>query len=484
MAGLGRNLGQVDWQNENLAGVVKNTYDPTPMTVDRPLADIQTWREANGITVKAAADGSPIPNPILTFDEASFPANIKNMFRHAGFVEPTPIQAQSWPIALSGNNMVGIAKTGSGKTLSFALPAVIHIMAQGPVQHGEGPIAVFIAPTRELAVQIDEECRKVSQRQYRTACVYGGADKRTQIRDCRGAYIVTATPGRMIDFLEGGLTNLKRATYVVLDEADRMLDMGFEPQINAILSQVRPDRQTLMFSATWPKEVRHLAQTFLKDWVQINVGYSDLAANADVRQHIWFVEQHQKKDELMDLLRQVQETVPKVLIFAKTKRGVDELADFLQKEGIRPLTIHGDRNQAQRDQALAQFRRAKHAIMIATDVAQRGLDIRDLPCVINYDFPDQLEDYVHRIGRTGRAGDIGDAYSFFTPGDVALASGLLEVLEKANQPVDDFLRQLASQSSNRPQYGGNRRYGKGGKGGRYGGGGGYNRGYGGGKGRW
>eukprot|EP01063_Lacrimia_lanifica_P028841 TRINITY_DN428_c0_g1_i1.p2 TRINITY_DN428_c0_g1~~TRINITY_DN428_c0_g1_i1.p2 ORF type:complete len:498 (+),score=231.45 TRINITY_DN428_c0_g1_i1:40-1494(+) len=484
MAGLGRNLGQVDWQNENLAGVVKNTYDPTPMTVDRPLADIQTWREANGITVKAAADGSPIPNPILTFDEASFPANIKNMFRHAGFVEPTPIQAQSWPIALSGNNMVGIAKTGSGKTLSFALPAVIHIMAQGPVQHGEGPIAVFIAPTRELAVQIDEECRKVSQRQYRTACVYGGADKRTQIRDCRGAYIVTATPGRMIDFLEGGLTNLKRATYVVLDEADRMLDMGFEPQINAILSQVRPDRQTLMFSATWPKEVRHLAQTFLKDWVQINVGYSDLAANADVRQHIWFVEQHQKKDELMDLLRQVQETVPKVLIFAQTKRGVDDLQDFLQGKGIRPLIIHGDRNQAQRDQALAQFRRAKHAIMIATDVAQRGLDIRDLPCVINYDFPDQLEDYVHRIGRTGRAGDIGDAYSFFTPNNVALAQGLLEILEKANQPVDDFLRQLAQQSSQSRYGGGNRRYGKGGKGGRYGGGGGYNRGYGGGKGRW
>ena len=388
MANLGRGLGQVNWRSENLAECNKNIYQQSNTTESRQESDILMWREANGITVNSPSGVTP--KPILTFEEANFPDSVKGMFKRNNFVEPTPIQAQSWPIALSGSNLVGIAKTGSGKTLSFALPAVLHIAAQPPLQPYDGPIALFVSPTRELAVQIDEEAKKVCGREFRTACVYGGAVRSMQLRELNGASIVTAAPGRLIDFLEGGQTNLKRATYVVLDEADRMLDMGFQPQINSIMSQVRPDRQTLMFSATWPKEVRTLAQDFLGEWIQINVGYSDLAANADVRQHIWFVEQSEKRTQLMDLLQQIRGHVNKVLIFVQTKRGVDELADFLQRHDLRPLTIHGDKTQQQRDTALNMFRRQKHAIMIATDVAQRGLDIRDLPAVINYDFPEQV----------------------------------------------------------------------------------------------
>eukprot|EP01062_Namystynia_karyoxenos_P020251 TRINITY_DN1767_c3_g1_i1.p1 TRINITY_DN1767_c3_g1~~TRINITY_DN1767_c3_g1_i1.p1 ORF type:complete len:593 (+),score=211.22 TRINITY_DN1767_c3_g1_i1:103-1881(+) len=469
MGQLGMGLHQVNWGQQELVTLNKNTYQPSQTTETREPGDVQQWRQATGISVDAGSIDH-VPNPILTFAEANFPPHVQQLFQRQGFVEPTPVQAQAWPVAMTGHNMVGIAKTGSGKTLAFGIPAVMHIQQQPPLRPGDGPMAMFLAPTRELCMQIDEEIRKVaSGAGMRTAAVYGGMPRGPQIRDLRsGAQIVTATPGRMIDFLESSVTNLRRATFCVLDEADRMLDMGFEPQIRSIMSQVRPDRQTLMFSATWPKEVRSLAQDFLVDWVQLNVGYGDMAANADVRQHIWFVEQGDKQRELLNLLGQLQGSVNKVLIFAQTKHGVENLADFLQQQGIRTLTIHGDKTQQQRDHALSIFRRSAAAILIATDVAQRGLDIRGLPAVINYDFPDALEDYIHRIGRTGRAGDIGDAYSFFTPQNAGLARGLVKILEKADQPIDPFLQQVAQASGG--GMGGRSRYGKGGYGGGYKGG--------------
>ena len=201
-----------------------------------------------------------------------------------GFSAPSSIQSQAWPIALSGRDLVAIAETGSGKTIGFALPAMVHISAQPRIQYGDGPIALILAPTRELAVQIQSECNRFgSSSRLRTAAVYGGVPKGPQIRDLqRGAEIVIATPGRLIDMLEAGKTSLKRVTYLVMDEADRMLDMGFEPQIRKIVEQVRPDRQTLMFSATWPKEVQRLASDFLNDFVQVNIGSMELAANHNV----------------------------------------------------------------------------------------------------------------------------------------------------------------------------------------------------------
>lgn len=221
------------------------------------------------------------------------------IFRRQGFTEPTSIQAQGWPIALSGRDMVGIASTGSGKTLSYILPAIVHINSQSKLGRKDGPIALVLAPTRELAQQIQQVADDFGHSSgIRNTCLYGGAPKGAQARDLDGGVeIVIATPGRLLDFLESGRTNLKRCTYLVLDEADRMLDMGFEPQIRKIIEQIRPDRQTLMWSATWPKEVKNLAEDFLKDYAQINVGSLQLAANHNILQIIDVCQDYEKENK-------------------------------------------------------------------------------------------------------------------------------------------------------------------------------------------
>merc|ERR1719409_392149 len=232
--------------------------------------------------------GKNIPKPVMTFEESPFPEYVLQEIYAAGFKNPTPIQAQGWPMALSGLDVVGIAATGSGKTLAFILPAIVHINAQPYLKPGDGPIALVVAPTRELAVQIEKEAQKFGQSsKIKITCVYGGMPKGPQARALRnGVEIVIATPGRLIDFCESGTTNLRRVTYLVLDEADRMLDMGFEPQIKKIISQIRPDRQTLFWSATWPKDVRNLAHSFLKEFIQVNIGSDQLKASTHVKQII------------------------------------------------------------------------------------------------------------------------------------------------------------------------------------------------------
>merc|ERR1712003_551064 len=224
-----------------------------------PWEEADRIRKAKNISI---VEGHDIPKPVRTFEEASFPEYVLEEVSRAGFKEPTPIQVQGWPIALSGRDMVGTAETGSGKTLAFLLPAVVHINAQPYLSKGDGPIVLALAPTRELAIQIQEEANRFgSSSKIKNTVVYGGVPRRTQQQDLRdGVEIVIATPGRLIDFLDAGDTNLKRLTYLVLDEADRMLDMGFEPQVRKITSQVRPDRQTLMWSATWPPQIQDLAK--------------------------------------------------------------------------------------------------------------------------------------------------------------------------------------------------------------------------------
>lgn len=233
----------------------------------RAPQEVERYRAQHQITVRG-----PSPNPIQYFDEACFPDYCMNEIRRQRYTEPTPIQAQAWPIVMSGNNLVGIAKTGSGKTLAFILPAIVHINGQQPLKRGDGPIALVLAPTRELAQQIQTVANDFGSNAYvRNTCIFGGAPRSKQANDLeRGVEIVIATPGRLLDFLQGGTTNLRRCTYLVLDEADRMLDMGFEPQIRKILGQIRPDRQILMWSATWPKEVRQLAEDFLGNYLQVS----------------------------------------------------------------------------------------------------------------------------------------------------------------------------------------------------------------------
>eukprot|EP01027_Heterolobosea_sp_BB2_P012094 GEZU01017545.1.p1 GENE.GEZU01017545.1~~GEZU01017545.1.p1 ORF type:complete len:485 (+),score=105.94 GEZU01017545.1:37-1491(+) len=285
----------IDWSKQNLPTFEKNFYVEHPDVANADPKEVREWRDEHRITV----EGKNPPNPIRTFEQSSFPKDILDKFARSGFTTPTTIQSQGWPVALSGRDLIGVAETGSGKTLAFGLPAIIHILAQPYLRPGDGPIALVLAPTRELAMQIQKELQVfASAAKLKTACLYGGSSKYAQIRELqRGVDFVIATPGRLIDLLQVGATNLKRVTYLVMDEADRMLDMGFEPQIRKILTSIRPDRQTLMWSATWPKEIRNLAYEFLQDPVKITVGSEELSANARVKQNILLVTEEAKEQK-------------------------------------------------------------------------------------------------------------------------------------------------------------------------------------------
>lgn len=320
--------------------------------------------------------GREIPRPCITFGDCGLPDYILEETVKQGFTKPTAIQAQGMPIAMTGRDMVGIAQTGSGKTLAYVAPALVHIQHQETVRRGDGPIALILAPTRELAQQIQQVANDFGQRtNTNNTCVFGGAPKGPQIRDLeRGAEIVIATPGRLIDFLESGTTNLRRTTYLVLDEADRMLDMGFEPQIRKIISQIRPDRQVLMWSATWPKEIRKLAEEFLRDYIQINIGSLNLAANENILQIIECCQEYEKETRLFKLLTEIsQQGDSKAIVFVETKRKVDQIAGIIKRQGWRADGIHGDKTQKDRDYVLNTFRRMSNGILVATDVASRGL---------------------------------------------------------------------------------------------------------------
>lgn len=348
----------------------KNFYIEHPAVTARRPEEVEEYRRKKDIHVK----GDGVPKPVTTFEEASFPEYVLAEVRRANFAEPTPIQAQGWPMALLGRDLIGLAETGSGKTLSYLLPAVVHINAQPFLKPGDGPIVLVLAPTRELAVQIQNECHKFgSSSRIKSTCVYGGASKGPQAGDLRrGVEIVIATPGRLIDFLESRTTNLRRVTYLVLDEADRMLDMGFEPQIRKIIGQIRPDRQTLLWSATWPKEIQSLAREFLNDPYQVLIGSPDLKANHRITQHFDFAADHEKYSKLIQILEKEMDG-RRILIFCHTKRGCDDITRQLRMDGWPALSIHGDKSQKERDWVLQEFRTGKHPIMIATDVAARGL---------------------------------------------------------------------------------------------------------------
>ncbi|KAJ3365012.1 ATP-dependent RNA helicase dbp2 [Kappamyces sp. JEL0680] len=407
--------------------------------------------------------GREVPKPVMTFAEASFPSYVLKEVETLGFHSPTPIQSQ-------------------GKTLAFILPAIVHINAQPLLSPGDGPIVLILAPTRELALQIQVECNKFgSSSRIKNTCLYGGVPKGPQIRDLqRGAEIVIATPGRLIDLLSMGVTNLKRVTYLVMDEADRMLDMGFEVQIRKIVDQIRPDRQTLLWSATWPKEVEGLARDYQKEFIQVNIGSLELSASHTITQHVDICDESEKSRKTKAILDQ-QPKESKVIIFTGTKRNADMVTDELRRDGYSALAIHGDKKQNERDWVMREFKQGRCQILIATDVAARGLDVKDIKVVINYDFPNNIEDYVHRIGRTGRAKTLGTSYTFFTVDNYKQARELVKILDEANQVVEPRLRDLAGRGGGggvRRPYGAPR--GGGGYGGRGGNSYGGNRSYGGG----
>ncbi|XP_022184494.1 DEAD-box ATP-dependent RNA helicase 20 [Nilaparvata lugens] len=443
----GQGLRKPIWDKTALMPFEKNFYEPHQDVKNRSEDEVGEYRSRKEITVK----GQNIPFPSQFFKEGNFPTYVMDVIMRQGFSEPTAIQAQGWPIALSGRDLVGIAQTGSGKTLAYILPAAVHIKNQSKLNRGDGPIALILAPTRELAQQIQSVAHDFGgTSSIRNTCIFGGAPKGPQAKDLeRGVEIVIATPGRLIDFLERGTTNLKRCTYLVLDEADRMLDMGFEPQIRKIIEQIRPDRQVLMWSATWPKEVQALAEDFLNDYVQINIGSLELAANHNIRQIIDVCNDAEKEGKLMKLLKDIgNERGFKAIIFVETKKKVDDITKLIKKDGFPAICIHGDKSQQERDYVLSEFRSGKCAILVATDVAARGLDVEDVKYVINFDYPNTSEDYIHRIGRTGRCQQAGTAYTFFTANNQRQAKELISVLTEAKQDVNPKLHELANMAKN------------------------------------
>ncbi|KAI5477078.1 hypothetical protein MNV49_006877 [Pseudohyphozyma bogoriensis] len=443
MGNLGDSLAPISARE--LAGLIpfqKDFYDEHPAVTARSDQEVKQFREDNNIRV----DSAGARKPATSFEEANFPGYIMDEIRRAGFSSPSAIQCQGWPIALSGQDFVGISATGSGKTITFALPAMVHINAQPSLKPFDGPIVLILAPTRELAVQIKDECTKFgASSSIRNTCVYGGAPKHGQLSDLsRGSEIVVATPGRLIDFLENGKTNLRRVTYLVLDEADRMLDMGFEKAIRQIVSQIRPDRQTLMFSATWPREVQDLARNFLRNPVRCTIGSLDLTANDDIDQRFEVVNGfHDKKERLKAHLEALGEEGGKVLVFCGTKRSAQDVSDELRREGFPSLAIHGDKEQPERDWCLHEFKSGNHPILCCTDIAARGLDIPAITVVVNLDFPKQLEDYIHRIGRTGRAGKTGRSISFMSNDESHLASQLITRFRQQGKPIPSQLNDIA-----------------------------------------
>ncbi|XP_069823374.1 probable ATP-dependent RNA helicase DDX17 isoform X1 [Dendropsophus ebraccatus] len=453
----GERLRKKRWDLNELPKFEKNFYSEHPEVAHMTMHEVEELRRKKEITVR----GVNCPKPVTSFLQANFPQYVIDVLIDQRFKEPTPIQCQGFPLALSGRDMVGIAQTGSGKTLAYLLPAMVHINHQPYLERGDGPICLVLAPTRELAQQVQQVADEYGKSsRLKSTCIYGGAPKGPQIRDLeRGVEICIATPGRLIDFLEAGKTNLRRCTYLVLDEADRMLDMGFEPQIRKIVDQIRPDRQTLMWSATWPKEVRQLAEDFLRDYVQINVGNLELAANHNILQIVDVCMESEKDHKLIQLMEEIMaEKENKTIIFVETKRRCDDLTRRMRRDGWPAMCIHGDKSQQERDWVLNEFRSGKAPILIATDVASRGLDVEDVKFVINYDYPNSSEDYVHRIGRTARSTNKGTAYTFFTPGNLKQARELVKVLQEANQTINPKLMQLVDHRGGGGGGGGRSRY--------------------------
>ena len=358
----------------------------------------------------------------ITFEELGLAPAILEAVRDAGYERPTPIQAEAIPLALKGRDLIGLAQTGTGKTAAFTLPILDRLIG-GPRRTR----ALVLTPTRELAMQVDESVRKyANSAAIDVVAVFGGVPLDPQEKKLRkGVDIVVATPGRLIDHLERQNVVFDDLEILVLDEADRMLDMGFAPQINKIVSQIPTYRQTLLFSATMPPEVEALARKYLRKPIVVQIGRRS-AASSLVTHAVYPVPRERKGALLVELLRDVKSET--VLVFTRTKHGADKVVRDLERAGIKATAMHADKTQAQRTKALEQFKSGVINVLVATDIAQRGLDISGITHVINYDVPQQPEDYVHRIGRTGRVAATGDAFTFMSPDEIAMVRSIERVL--------------------------------------------------------
>ena len=374
--------------------------------------------------------------PGTTFDQLALAPQVLQAVRDAGYTTPTPIQRQAIPLVLQGRDMIGLAQTGTGKTAAFTLPIITRLLG-GPRRTR----VLILTPTRELAAQVEESFQRYSKHaSIDVVPVFGGVSYEPQTTALhRGVDVIVATPGRLLDHMERQNVVFDDLEVLVLDEADRMLDMGFAPQINRIVEQIPRYRQTLLFSATMPPEVEALARKYLRKPVVVQVGRRSSAAST-VTHAVYPVPHPRKSALLTELLR--EEAMDSVLVFCRTKHGADRVVRELERSGISATAMHANKTQAQRTRALEDFRDGKIRVLVATDIAQRGLDISGISHVINYDVPQQAEDYVHRIGRTGRAAQTGDAFTFMAPDEIAMVRTIERLLgapiERISVPGFDF----------------------------------------------
>src|SRR3954471_15165388 len=371
----------------------------------------------------------------FSFSDLALAPELLHAVRDAGYTYPTPIQEQAIPLALAGRDLIGLAQTGTGKTAGFTLPIVQNLISAPLTDSSGAPVhrvrVLILTPTRELAAQVEESFRKYGKyTDLRVVPVFGGVGLEPQSKALRrGVDVVVATPGRFLDHMERQSVSFDDLEVLVLDEADRMLDMGFAPQLNRIVSEIPPYRQTLLFSATMPPEVEALARKYLRKPVVVQVGVRSAAAST-VTHAVYPVPREKKNALLVELLTgKVHESV---LVFTRTKHGADRVVRDLEKAGVSATAMHADKSQSQRTRALQDFKDGKTHVLVATDIAQRGLDIENISHVINYDVPQQAEDYVHRIGRTGRAAKEGDAYTFMAPDEIAMVRTIERVI---GQPI-------------------------------------------------
>lgn len=439
-------LPTVDHSTLSYEPFTKNLYTEVDEIANLTEMDVEDVRlDMDGIVVK----GDSVPRPITKWEQSGLHLHILATIRSLGLEKPTPIQAQAIPCILSGRDVVGVAKTGSGKTLAFVLPMLRFIKDQRPLSAMEGPIGLIMSPTRELAMQIHRECRIYAKSlNLRATCAYGGAPIKDQIAELkRGTEILVCTPGRLIDLLTangGRVLNLERVTYVVLDEADRMFDMGFEPQVMKIIGNIRPDRQTILFSATFPKHMERLAKSVLSNPIEIIVGQRSVVA-PEVTQNVIVIPETRKLHKLLDILGGffMQDEKGRAIIFVERQEAADELLKQVIQNGYECLAIHGGKDQLDRDAAIRDFRNGKTSLLIATSVAARGLDVKELRLVVNYDAPNHLEDYVHRVGRTGRAGNEGTAWTFISPDQTRAAYDISKALRLSKKPIPTEVRSLS-----------------------------------------
>jgi ATP-dependent RNA helicase RhlE len=404
-------------------------------TVAAPGAT-DTEELAPDMTGTPGPTSAPDTEPRLTFAELGLAPSLLDAVRDAGYEHPTPIQAQAIPLALKGRDIMGLAQTGTGKTAAFTLPILDRLLG-GPSRTR----ALILTPTRELCVQVEESFVKYGKHSgLKAVAVYGGVPLDPQEKALRrGVDVVVATPGRLIDHLERQNVVFDDLEVLVLDEADRMLDMGFAPQINRIVDQIPRYRQTLLFSATMPPEVEALARKYLRRPIVVQVGRRSMAAST-VTHAVYPVPKDKKSALLVELLK--KDEMDSVLIFTRTKHGADRVVRHLERAGISATAMHADKTQVQRSKALEGFKDGSIRVLVATDIAQRGLDVTGITHVINYDVPQQPEDYVHRIGRTGRAATTGDAFTFMDADEIGMVRTIERVIgqqiPRISMPGYDF----------------------------------------------